>query len=158
MAHRRNPHEGIARAALQALPDLSPDMVVLAVCLCLLSAALVLTPVGPAAAYLSLGPLPVPGMCIFKDLTGIPCPGCGLARSTVAAIHGELGASVAFHRLGIPTLVYIFLQLLFRLGRVAFPRGTAPIAGGERWLNRGLIVLGCCFMLNWLVTLLQLRL
>jgi hypothetical protein len=97
-------------------------------------------------------------MCIFKDLTGIPCPGCGLARSTVAAMHGDLEASVAFHRLGIPTLLYIFLQLLFRMARMAVPQKTAPIAGGERWLNRGLILLGCCFMLNWLVPLLQLRL
>lgn len=158
VAHRRNPHGGIIRASLPALPGLWPDLVVLTVCLCLLGATLVLAPAGTAVASLRLGPLPIPGMCIFKDLTGIPCPGCGLARATVAAMHGDFGASVALHRLGIPTLVYIFLQLFFRLGRVAFPQRTAPFAGGERWLNRGLIVLGCCFMLNWLVTLLQLRL
>jgi hypothetical protein len=44
------------------------------------------------------------------------------------------------------------------MARMAVPQKTAPIAGGERWLNRGLILLGCCFMLNWLVPLLQLRL
>ena len=26
-------------------------------------------------------------LCLFKNITGIPCPGCGMSRATMALIH-----------------------------------------------------------------------
>jgi hypothetical protein len=42
-----------------------------------------------------------PSFCPFKIATGLPCPGCGMTRSVVALLHGDLGASLFFHPLGI---------------------------------------------------------
>lgn len=37
--------------------------------------------------------------CIFRFLTGIPCPGCGLTRAYTALLHLDLSAAFSFHPL-----------------------------------------------------------
>ena len=39
--------------------------------------------------------------CLFRTVTGIPCPGCGLSRATEALFHGDLLASLWYNPLGI---------------------------------------------------------
>jgi hypothetical protein len=43
-----------------------------------------------------------PSLCPFKLMTGLPCPGCGMTRSVVALLHGDLTVSAYFHPLGAP--------------------------------------------------------
>ena len=62
------------------------------------------------AAVLSLSlalPLPrhgiiagVPSVCVFFNLTGTPCPGCGLTRSFVSLAHGHVREAFVWHPLG----------------------------------------------------------
>jgi hypothetical protein len=47
----------------------------------------------------------VPSLCPFKVLTGLPCPGCGLTRSSVAFLHGDPSTSVFYHPLGAPIII-----------------------------------------------------
>jgi hypothetical protein len=42
-----------------------------------------------------------PQLCIFKLMSGMPCPGCGLTRAVVLAMHGDLTGSLYFHPLGV---------------------------------------------------------
>lgn len=37
--------------------------------------------------------------CPFRQLTGLPCPGCGLTRATVALLRGDIRAMLFFHPL-----------------------------------------------------------
>lgn len=46
-----------------------------------------------------------PSFCPFKTFTGLPCPGCGLTRSAVAFLDGDLGLSLYYHPLGAPTIL-----------------------------------------------------
>lgn len=43
-----------------------------------------------------------PSFCPFKLMTGLPCPGCGMTRSVVALLHGDVTGSAYFHPLGVP--------------------------------------------------------
>jgi len=52
-----------------------------------------------------------PSLCPFKLVTGLPCPGCGMTRSVVTLMHGDLTASLYFHPLGI-MLVGLCLGLI----------------------------------------------
>lgn len=52
--------------------------------------------------YVLLHPLlPVHLPCIFKLLTGIPCPGCGTVRSLQLLVHGDVVGSVLTNPLGL---------------------------------------------------------
>lgn len=50
-----------------------------------------------------------PVICPFRLLTGLPCPGCGLTRSWVHALHGDIGASLAAHPFGLPLLILVLV-------------------------------------------------
>lgn len=43
--------------------------------------------------------------CIFKRVTGVPCPFCGGTRATVAAAQGRFVESVKLSPLGIPLVI-----------------------------------------------------
>ena len=34
--------------------------------------------------------------CLFKELTGIPCPGCGMTRSVISMLRGDLFSAVHY--------------------------------------------------------------
>lgn len=42
--------------------------------------------------------------CIFRNLTGLPCPSCGSTHAVIALLHGEFVQSIFFHPLGIVIL------------------------------------------------------
>ena len=80
-------------------------------------ASQLLRPAVVAAAVLSVGAvLPPdwvlygPQLCVFKLMSGMPCPGCGLTRSVVLAMHGDLSGSLYFHPLG---LLFVVGALIF---------------------------------------------
>lgn len=40
-----------------------------------------------------------PGLCIFRRITGIPCPSCGMTRSYLALFSGNLKSAFLMHPL-----------------------------------------------------------
>jgi hypothetical protein len=96
----------------------------------------------------------LPQVCSFKTLTGLPCPGCGLTRSVVAAVHGDARDSLAHHRLGFVLVAYLALQALTRTVAIVSPWWRATGARFMRGLNLALVPLGIALMLNWFPTLL----
>jgi len=74
----------------------------------------------------------------------------------VAAMHGDFGRSLAFHRLGLLTLVYVFLQFVCRLGIFVIPRWRTRLIRYGKFLNQGIIVLAILFGANWVATLISL--
>lgn len=71
-------------------------------------------------AYLAARPFLPGGFCIFSDLLGFYCPGCGGTRALLALLRGRLLLSVWYHPL-VPYMAGIYLgfmgsQGLSRLG------------------------------------------
>ena len=50
-------------------------------------------------------------ICGFKNLTGLPCPGCGLTHSFCALTQGDIGGAFTFNLLG--PLLYLALIALW---------------------------------------------
>lgn len=51
----------------------------------------------------------MPG-CVFKNTTGLDCPGCGMTRGSHALLNGRIGDAFAFNPVGM---------ILFPLGMLA---------------------------------------
>jgi hypothetical protein len=49
----------------------------------------------------------VPGVCMFKAITHIPCPSCGATRAIILFLHGDLVRSLLLNPLG--ALLFIAL-------------------------------------------------
>jgi hypothetical protein len=129
---------------------LAPHIVVLTICLLILLGSFLLKPSESGDGLLYIGSLPLPHSCTFKNLTGIPCPGCGLSHSMVEAARGDLKQSFRYHHLGLLTLIYVLAQLIYRIGAIAAPELTVRILGPEKYINSGLVVLAVFFLLNWI--------
>lgn len=141
------------QADLSKKSNIAVHLVVGAVCFFILVGAFVLSPADADTSQLRIGRFPIPQTCAFKNLTGLSCPGCGLSRSLVAATHNDVGGSFTFHRLGPLTLVYIFIQFIYRLGMIVIPKIWNRLFGSARILNLGIIGLGILFAANWIYTL-----
>lgn len=63
-------------------------------------------------------------LCGFRNITGMPCPGCGLTHAFLGLGHGDLDAAISYHALSPP---------LFVLGLIWLAREIAVLAGLRRW-------------------------
>jgi len=91
--------------------------------------------VGAAGIWPAL-PVHPPLACPLRSLTGIPCPLCGMTRACVAAMHGHLGASLAFNPAGVLVVVAAVVAVLRPqwLSRLRIPMWTAALALGALWV------------------------
>lgn len=71
-------------------------------------------------------------LCGFKNLTGLPCPGCGLTHSFCALGKGNVGDAFAFNLLG--PIVFVLLLLVWARA-VGVLRGRI---GFVQWIDRSL--------------------
>lgn len=102
--------------------------------------------IGGAWIYLNL-PRPV---CLLKDITGIPCPTCGMTRSAQGFMAGDLSAAFGWNPLvflAVPLLmifcIYAAITVCFRLPRL---RVTGVTRGEAMALRVGVVVL---IAANW---------
>jgi hypothetical protein len=68
-------------------------------------------------------------ICLLRNLTGLPCPTCGMTRSFCAVSRGEVGRAIDLHPLGL--VVYaVFALVMVRSCLIA-------ISGRMRWKRAG---------------------
>lgn len=59
-------------------------------------------------------------LCIYKNLIGIPCPGCGMTRAYISLIHGDIEQAFYFHPLFILPII-IGIIILFKNSPKIYP-------------------------------------
>lgn len=77
-------------------------------------------------------------ICGFKNLTGLPCPGCGLTHSFCAMGKGHLLAAFGFNLLG-PVLFLIFALVWFRSACVLLNK-TSISMKVDQWMEHAQVV------------------
>ncbi len=63
--------------------------------------------IGAAALLAPSLPSAGPTLCPFALATGVACPLCGLTRSTILLLQGDLEASLVLHPLTFPVLAAV---------------------------------------------------
>jgi hypothetical protein len=110
-----------------------------------LSASLV--SLGMAVAWLTLG-LPWP-LCVFHQLTGLPCLTCGMTRCGIEFFHGHLLAALKWNPLVFAVLWGVIAFDLYALAAITLrrPRLRILFRQAEKKYARGLLV--AALALNW---------
>ena len=54
------------------------------------------------------------GLCVFRELTGTPCPGCGLTRSVLFILRGRWEEAWRMHPFGYGWCAFFLLFFLTR--------------------------------------------
>ena len=104
----------------------SGHLVILAMASAVVLASMILT---PTDSVVMLFGWPVPPLCLWKNMTGLDCPGCGLTRSFTYMGHGEVLTAFARHKLGPLLDAVVALQVPWRAYRLL---RSKPLGGGPR--------------------------
>jgi hypothetical protein len=109
--------------------------------------ASLLLDVKSGAVHLPVAALPLPPLCMSKELFGMDCPGCGLTRSFVHLAHGRWTESWQAHRLGWLLAALLLAQIPYRALRLNNHEAFLSLAV-RRTIGNTLILL---LIGNWVV-------
>lgn len=76
-------------------------------------------------------------VCLFKQLTTVPCPSCGSTRSVVALLNGNLIDSVLYNPFGLLIFLFLLITPFWLLHEVVFKQST--LFTFYRWTEQFLI-------------------
>jgi hypothetical protein len=87
----------------------------------------------------------LPTLCASRWL-GVQCPTCGVTRSIIELMHGNFARSFGHHRLGWLILMFLMLQIPYRVVRLLRPARRWPRL--ERWGIATLLLVGIAVVVN----------
>lgn len=95
-----------------------------------------------------------PRLCIFKNVTGYPCPSCGVTRAIFLLLEGEITKSLMMNPLGFVAALIMLIVPLWLLNDFltkketfyTFYKKTESVIS-IRWIAAVLTVL---IILNWM--------
>ena len=88
--------------------------------------------------------------CLFRWLTGLPCPFCGMTTVFALMAEGRVGAALNIHILGPAAYLATWAVLLAAI--VGLVRGRMPLPRGL-FLERGGRVMLIILLVGWAVNL-----
>lgn len=94
------------------------------------------------------------GVCLFKRVTGIPCPSCGSTRSVISLIKGDFADALLWNPFGILIMI-ILIVFPFWIGYdLAFRKKSLYnfYFQSEQFIRRKWIAVAAIFLvlLNWI--------
>jgi len=122
--------------------------IILGLCLLILAAVLTAAYLDPVFRFITRDPSGPFGICIFKNITGYDCPGCGLTRSFLCIARGDFTRSLHYHAFGVVLFVYLCLQIIIQsLYLILGPIKYISFTG--RLLGRVGFILAIALYFNW---------
>jgi hypothetical protein len=68
--------------------------------------------------------------CLFKRLSGLACPACGMTRSVLLTLGGDFDAALSVNPAGPLLVAGLVLLALSLVSLALFRRGRGPLAAG----------------------------
>ncbi|AGA77308.1 DUF2752 domain-containing protein [Echinicola vietnamensis] len=94
-----------------------------------------------------------PTLCLIKNVTGIPCPSCGITRAVMAIIHGDMNGAFYSNPLGFLVAVGLAVGPVWLLMDLLLKKDSLWISYQrfEIWLRNPVraIPLGMLVLINW---------
>ena len=88
--------------------------------------------------------------CIFKLLTGVPCPGCGTVRSLQLLVHGDVVGSLLTNPLGLLLTFLVAAAAILVLRDARKDDDLLYRLMHRRWPPLALVVVVLLTLANWL--------
>mgnify|MGYP001577328794 CR=1 FL=1 len=88
--------------------------------------------------------------CIFKNITGLPCPSCGSTRATLLLLHGEIIDSLLLNPFGIITNLLILFSTGWMIRDIIKNEETFFPFLKTEWDLRIIIVITLVALVNWI--------
>jgi hypothetical protein len=98
---------------------------------------------------------PFPGVCTFKRIVGVDCPGCGMTRSFVSLAHGQWALAWQFNPVGFLFFPVVAFQIPYRiLQLVRIRRGQREwsLVGIDQWV---LVIIAFALLVQWIVAIVK---
>ena len=99
----------------------------------------------------------LPNVCLFKKISGIECPSCGLTRSFISISNLKIKKAWYFHRVGILIYAFVVLQIPYRIYMIwneeAFESNIS-----KKIIKGYLYVIGVALIINWFFNLILFKL
>ena len=89
-----------------------------------------------------------PFVCVFYQLTGLYCPGCGAGRALSSLIHGDILAALRYNAFFLLTFPFVAYYLLKQYIRFVFQRDPLPFFQIRLSAYNGIMLL---IVLFWVV-------
>ena len=95
-----------------------------------------------------------PGVCLFKRITGIPCPSCGSTRSVLSILNGDFAGALLWNPFGLIIISILILAPLWILYDIVLHKDSflqiynrTEIFLERKWIAIILILL---VIMNWI--------
>ena len=95
-----------------------------------------------------------PGLCLFKRVTGIPCPSCGSTRSVLSMLNGDFMAAIRWNPFGILLTMLLLLAPFWILYDLVLHNDSlfraynrSELLLKKKWIALPLILL---VLMNWI--------
>ncbi|MDP4181511.1 MAG: DUF2752 domain-containing protein [Bacillota bacterium] len=95
----------------------------------------------------------IPETCVFKSLTGVRCPFCGLTRSFINISAGDFAKALYFNIGGIIAYLYVLFQIPYRTLRLINIKFNKDIAYAVNTHRIFTIITTIILSFAWLVML-----
>jgi hypothetical protein len=91
----------------------------------------------------------IPHVCLFRLISGLPCPGCGITHSIISLMHFDLYASWQNNPAGLFIVAGLVYQLLARPLAMMRPHLQFRVGAISRHINNvALVVLFAVWLLR----------
>ncbi len=96
-----------------------------------------------------LDPMQDKTICVYKNITGYPCPGCGMTRSTISLFAGRIIESFFFNPLAIVVNIMAIVAFFWMVADLAQNKARFDIFIRRKIHPVLLILIIALVLANW---------